>query len=292
MIRSERASNSDEKISSLKNFEVIPGFQINNTFNADLELLLTLRGLSGNSGSFPFYQCLCSQSNRDLPKAEREPCIKRTIQNCNELNQKWQSETGGNKKKASTYKNCINPPLLQKSFKDESFNLPLMHITAGLGTHDIDKLEGVLFNFDVNDAILCVDPGNKQGTFWDYLRYRRLEVDLAALTRSKDLARASAAKRAFTMKITKIKGKIKELFGNDLPKLNKKSSLLMKLFNLALKKKGVHRESYWSGSFTGNNVKKFLDHSEEIFRELDRLIDENYLSSLTRQESGMRPLAH
>ena len=92
--------------------------------------MLNIRGLSGNSGTFPFFDCLCTLSNRNLPKPKRLPCQKRTIQSCKENHQKWITETNGNKKEVAKYQNCLNMPLLTKSFSDSSFHLPLMHITS------------------------------------------------------------------------------------------------------------------------------------------------------------------
>ena len=67
---------------------------------------------------------------------------------------------------------------------------------------------------------------------------------------------------------------------------------MIKLFNLALRKHGVHREAYWSGSFTGNNVKKFIDHSEEIFADFSQAVDTNYSGGVTHHESGTSQTAH
>ena len=136
--------------------------------------MLNIRGLSGNSGSHPFYDCECSQANRNLPRTERAPCQIRTIQSCIDNHLKWKSETGSDKSKVSKYKNCLNEPLLQKSFSDAQFNLPILHITVGLGAHDVAKLEDELLKFDESKAIQFLQPTKnpaKKGVFWTFINY-------------------------------------------------------------------------------------------------------------------------
>ena len=148
------------------------GITIHNLFNADLELMLNIRGLSGNSGRFPFYDCLCSQTNRNLPKQDRQPCVARSVESCILNFENWMAETNGDKKKAAMYHNCINRPLLTKAFSDHQFQLPIMHITVGLANHDLSKFEEELLKFDQNLSSQFVQPANKEGMFWSFLRYR------------------------------------------------------------------------------------------------------------------------
>ena len=82
------------------------------------------------------------------------------------------SETKSDKKKVAQYKNCLNPPLLTKSFGDDQFQIPIMHVTVGLAVHDIGKLEDELVNFDENHAISFVDPVCEEGVFLDYITYK------------------------------------------------------------------------------------------------------------------------
>ena len=88
----------DSQIVSLENLEIFPGITLKNMFNADLEGLCNVRGLSGNSGTHPFFDCFCSQANRNLPKEKRQPCQIRTIESCYLNHEKWREETKGNKK--------------------------------------------------------------------------------------------------------------------------------------------------------------------------------------------------
>ena len=262
----------------MENFEVFPGYRIKNTLNADLECLLNLRGLSGNSGSYPFYDCLCTQAARDKPKSERSPCQERTVEDCKELHHKWKEETNENKKKAAQFKNCINKPLLQRSFSNANTNLPLLHITTGLGNHDLEKLVTELFSFDANFAILYVDPTNKKGSFWDFVRFKKIEMKIAELSKSKDSAPTLAAKRALNIEMKTLEDAKTTLFGKELPKLTKKTSLMIKLLNKSLTEKGVKREKYWSASLTGNNIQKFLYNAEEIITIFTQAIDSHYLT--------------
>ena len=79
----------DNQISKLEDLEVVPGYRIKNTIIADLECMCNLRGLSGNSGTHPFYDCICTQQNRNRPKSERQPCQPRLIKDCIAQNDKW-----------------------------------------------------------------------------------------------------------------------------------------------------------------------------------------------------------
>ena len=151
---------------------MLPGVTIHNLFNGDLEFLLNVRGLSGNAGKFPFHDCLCSQANRNLPKDVREPCQPRTIESCISNFEKWKAETNSDKKQAPLYKNCVNEPLLTKAFSDNQYQLPIMHICVGLANHDLSKFEDELVNFDLNQASLFLKHIQKEGIFWDFLRFR------------------------------------------------------------------------------------------------------------------------
>ena len=156
----------------LENVEPVPGYKIKNTIIADLECICNLRGLSGNSGSFPFYDCKCSQKNRNKPKAEREPCQPRMIQDCVTLNKRWREETSADKAKVKEYENCLNVPLLQKSFRDDRFRLPIMHVTTGIPVHDINNLEDELLLCDQTDSVDLVKPNEEEGVFYDYIQYK------------------------------------------------------------------------------------------------------------------------
>ena len=276
MVNQREISVLDEKIASLNGLEVLPNYRLKNTLTADLECLLNIRGLSGNAGSFPFLDCICTQKNRNLPKSQRKPCEQRTIKSCQENHQKWMEETHGDKKKVSRYQNCLNQPLLTKAFADADFRLPLMHITCGIAVHDLGKLENLLFGFDQTAAVWHLDSAQRAGAFWDYIQFMKYDQKLSELKEKLNTTRSKQGKKFLNEEIQQLITEVKSVFGSEQPKLTKKTSLMMKLFNLALKKNGVKREKYWSGSLTGNNVYKFIHRIDPIFARFSALIDSQY----------------
>ena len=207
---------------------------------------------------------------------------------CQELHEKWLRETGGDKKKVAKYKNCLNPPLLANSFPNSRIRYPLMHITTGLGVHDIGKLEGEILNFDETAAPLHLDPDNKEGPFWNYIRYKKMQFKLTELNEKLKVAKSKQARQLLKQDIDTVTKDVQSLFGKEVPKLTKKTSFMMKLFNRALTKNRVHREKYWSCTFTGNAINKFIHNVEPIFEDFNTLIDSHYIAD-TCQTSFANP---
>ena len=96
------------------------------------------------------------------------------------------------------------------------------------------------------------------------------------LAASCDLAASTSAKRKIKKELALLEKEIKDRFGKDEPKISKKTSLAMTLFNKALRQSGVKRENHWSGTFTGNNVKKILDNTSKIFQDFATLFESYY----------------
>ena len=266
----------DEQISSLEGMEIIPNYTVKNTFTADYECLAHLRGISGNSGTHPFIDCLCSRANRDLPKKDRAPCQQRTIKSCVDSFERWRVETNEDKKKAASYNNCIHEPLLQKSFPDSSFHVPLLHITTGLVGHDLDKMEAELLSFDQTQAVNCIDPGVTEGLFWDFLRFKNEERKLDEMSQNLESTTSRREQKEMKEQISKLEKEVESIYGKDKPKLTKKTSLMIRLFNESLKTNAIKRETYWSGSLNGNNVYKFIHKVDDVFNSFLASIDQKY----------------
>ena len=172
----------DEQIASIAGMEVLPDLPIANSFVGDYELLMNLRGLSGNSGKHPFFDCICDQANRNKPKKDRTPCQKRTIEECQLQHEKWLRETKGNVAKVSQYQNCLHPPLLVQSFKADQYRIPILHVCM-LPNHDLDKFEGELLSFDCTEAVefAVPDPEKSTGVFWAFLALEKVVIDILKL---------------------------------------------------------------------------------------------------------------
>ena len=161
----------DEQISGMEGLEVIPGYKITSSFTADLEALANWRGTC-NMGTYPFVDCLHSQSERNLPKHKREACKERTVEFCQTMHRRFLKEAKGNKSKVSEFYNCLHEPLFPKSLSNKNLNLPINHILTGIGFKNVTKAEEEMLDFDKGDAVFYLDPSNKEGAFWTFIRFR------------------------------------------------------------------------------------------------------------------------
>ena len=112
----------------------------------------------------------------------------------------------------------------------------------------------------------------------DNLKTRLLELTKKSKKQTKAITPAMKREEsALKAKIKQSTEEIEQIFGKQAPKLTRKTSLLVKLFNTSLTKNQIKRENYWSEGFTGGNMLKFLSKVDAVYDTFIALIKQRQM---------------